>query len=199
MRLRALALNKNPRKFEHFKSARRMVFRFRKNEPIRNPKSEIRNRYMFCPKCGKADQSPETYCRQCGNYLPDFDNPVKKRTTPEEHIKANAVLSFLTAAASLTLSILLFLIFRNQTEVHPIIYVTAGFLLTITAWQIQTFWRTLLLKKHFKKPNRDSENQTVPASLEAKPTSQLLTEADFENHVPASVVEKTTGKLRVKN
>ena len=153
---------------------------------------------MYCPKCGKADQSPETYCRQCGNYLPDFDKPANKQTTPEEHIKANAVLSFLTALASLTLSILLFLVFKNMPDVHPIIYVTAGFLLTITAWQIQTFWRTMLLRKHFKKPRKQpsSENETAPPEIEAKPTNQLLTEADFENYVPPSVVERTTSKLK---
>ena len=156
---------------------------------------------MFCPKCGKADQTPESFCRQCGNYLPDFDKAAKKTTTPEEHIKANAVLSLLTAVASLTLSILLFLTFKNYPDPHPIIYVTAGFLLTITAWQIQTFWRTLLLKKHFKKPKNQpaADNQNAPHEIEAKPTNPLLNEADFANHVPASVVEKTTRKLRIKN
>ena len=153
---------------------------------------------MFCPKCGKSDQSPETFCRQCGNYLPDFDNPAKKQTTPEEHLKANAALSLLTAIASLTLSILLFIIFKNMQDIHPIIYVTAGFLLTITAWQIQTFWRTLLLKKHFKKPRKQPavSTETAPREFETKPTNQLLSEADFENYVPASVVEKTTRKLK---
>src|SRR5688572_25517708 len=153
---------------------------------------------MYCPKCGKSDQSPETFCRQCGNYLPDFDQPAKKVTTPEEHIKANATLSMLTAVASLTLSILLFLIFKNHPDTHPIIYVTAGFLIAITAWQIQTFWRTLLLRKHFKKRGKPSksaaENQNAPLDLETKPTNQLLSEADFENYVPATVVEKTTRK-----
>src|SRR5215216_6633405 len=100
---------------------------------------------MFCPKCGKADQLPETYCRQCGNYLPNFDKSAKKPTTPEDHIKANAVLSAMTVVASLILSTLLFLIFKNIPDTHPVIYVTAGFLLAIAAWQIQTFWRTKLL------------------------------------------------------
>ena len=153
---------------------------------------------MYCPKCGKADQSPETYCRQCGNFLPDFDKPAKKETTPEEHIKANAVLSLITVIASVILSTLLFLTFKNYPDTHPVIYVTAGFLIAIAAWQIQTFWRTMLLRKHFKKPKKQPENQNTPPAFEAKPTNQLLPEADFENHVPASIVEKTTRKLKVK-
>ena len=158
---------------------------------------------MFCPKCGKADQSPETYCRQCGNYLPDFDKPARRQTSPEEHIKANAALSLMTAIASLTLAILLFTFFLGKEGTPALIYITAGFLIAITGWQIQTFWRTLLLKKHFKKqkklPPAPAETQNAPREFETKTTNPLLTEAVFENHVPASVVEKTTRKLRNKN
>lgn len=48
---------------------------------------------MFCPRCGKADQMPETYCRQCGLYLFDYSNPRRRQSPPEEHFKANTVLS----------------------------------------------------------------------------------------------------------
>ena len=70
---------------------------------------------MFCPKCGKSDQSPETYCRQCGNYQNDFDKPAKKTTTPEQHLTANTVLSLMTAITSLTLAISLYAIFLGKT------------------------------------------------------------------------------------
>ncbi len=152
---------------------------------------------MYCPNCGKADQAPDTYCRRCGSFLPDFEK-AKKKTTPEEHIKANAALSLLTVIASLTLSVLLFLIFKNYPDPHPIIYVTAGFLITIAAWQIQTFWRTMLLRKHFTQPKNRTDSQSVPPSFEIQPTNPLLSEADFENHVPASVVERTTRKLKAE-
>jgi len=154
---------------------------------------------MYCPKCGKADQSPETYCRQCGSFLPDFEKSVKKPTAPEEHIKANAVLSAMTIVASLILSTLLFLTFKNYPDTHPVIYVTAGFLIAIAAWQIQTFWRTMLLRKHFKKPKIQQDSAIAPPELEAKPTNQFLPEADFENIVPSSIVEKTTRKLKIKS
>ncbi len=154
---------------------------------------------MYCPKCGKADQSPETYCRQCGSFLPDFEKSVKKPIAPEEHIKANAVLSAMTIVASLILSTLLFLTFKNYPDTHPIIYVTAGFLIAIAAWQIQTFWRTMLLRKHFKKPKIQQDSAIAPPELEAKPTNQFLPEADFENIVPSSIVEKTTRKLKIKS
>jgi len=157
---------------------------------------------MFCPKCGKADQSPETYCRQCGNYLNDYSKPAKKTVTPEQHLTANAVLNLMTAITSLTLAILLYSIFLGRQDTPVIIYVTAGFLMAMTAWQVQTFWRTILLRKHFKKhkinEQTSTENQTEPPYLAPKTTNELLPEADFKDYVPASVVEKTTRKLRIK-
>jgi hypothetical protein len=160
------------------------------------------NEFMFCPKCGKADQSPETFCRQCGQYLQDYEKSVKKKIQPEEHLKANLFLNLLTALTSLTLAILLYSIFLGKEDTPVIIYVTAGFLTAMTAWQVQTFWRTILLRKHFKKRNAaqktSAEIQAAPY-LESKPTNELLPEADFKDYVPASVVEKTTRKLKVKS
>jgi hypothetical protein len=157
---------------------------------------------MFCPKCGKADQSPETYCRQCGQYLQDYEKSLKKKIQPEEHLKANLFLNLLTAITSLTLAILLYSIFLGKADTPIIIYVTAGFLTAMTAWQVQTFWRTILLRKHFKKSKATEQTppeiQTEPPYLESKPTNELLPEADFKDYVPASVVEKTTRKLRNK-
>jgi hypothetical protein len=159
---------------------------------------------MFCPKCGKSDQSPETYCRQCGNYLHDYDKPAKKTTTPEQHLTANTVLSLMTAITSLTLAILLYSIFLGKPDTPIIIYITAGFLTAMTAWQIQTFWRSLLLRKHFKKQKPESANQLSGSNesqyIPAMPTKELLNEADLTNIVPSSVTENTTKNLiKVRN
>lgn len=29
---------------------------------------------MFCPNCGKADQTTDAYCRNCGAFLTDFSS-----------------------------------------------------------------------------------------------------------------------------
>jgi uncharacterized membrane protein YvbJ len=42
---------------------------------------------MFCPKCGNPNQRPETFCCQCGIFLPDYDKLRRKETSPEEHLK----------------------------------------------------------------------------------------------------------------
>lgn len=157
---------------------------------------------MFCPKCGKADQKPETYCRQCGAFLPDFDKKAKQKQTPEDHIKANSFLTLLTGIVSITLAILLYYFYLGKENTPPIIYMTAGFLTAIFAWQVQTFWRMQLLKKHFK--NREIENAEASETeyqtgkLQNAPTAKLLDEADLSNAVPASVTENTTTKLGEK-
>ncbi|MGH9970340.1 MAG: hypothetical protein ACREBG_21465, partial [Pyrinomonadaceae bacterium] len=78
---------------------------------------------MFCPRCGKAEQLPESYCRQCGLFLPDLSKPVKRERPPEEHLKANTVLNLLTIIVSFTLSILLYALLGFRSSTHPLIYV----------------------------------------------------------------------------
>ena len=148
---------------------------------------------MFCPRCGKADQMAETYCRQCGLFLPDLSKPLKRESPPEEHLKANTVLSVMTIITSFVLSFLLFLILGFRSFTHPLIYVTAGILLAIGGWHIQTLIRTLMLKKQWKRRTPLSESQ--PTAFKSTPTAKLLDEAEFADAIPASVTEHTTRHL----
>ena len=154
---------------------------------------------MFCPRCGKADQLPETYCRQCGVFLPDLSKPIKREIPPEEHLEANTFLNSLTIIVSFTLSFLLFAVVPDK---HPLIYVTAGLLIAIGAWHIQTLIRTQKLKKQWKRRTPLTEIQA--ASSETQPafkpasTAKLLDQADFAGTLPASVTEHTTRQLAEK-
>lgn len=151
---------------------------------------------MFCPRCGKADQMPETYCRQCGLYLLDFSKPLKRKSPPEEHLKANTVLSVMTIIASFTLSFLLFLVLGFRSFTHPLIYATAGVLLAMGGWHVQTLIRTLVLKKQWKRRVPLNEFQAAAAeSFKSTQTAKLLDEPDFTNAIPASVTEHTTRHL----
>ncbi len=147
--------------------------------------------FMFCPKCGNSDQTPETYCRRCGTFLPDLTKPSKGERPASEHIKANVVLSGLTILTSFTLAALLYIFVAFRPDTRPLIYVTAGFLLAIGGWHIQTFIRTLKLRKQLKKWGRLSENKEG----DGLPSHQALNKPDHSNAVPASVVERTTRSL----
>ena len=151
-------------------------------------------KFMFCPRCGKAEQMPETYCRQCGLFLPDLSKPLKRERPPEEHLKANTVLSLMTICASFTLSFLLFLILGFRDFTHPLIYVTAGILIAIGGWHIQSLIRTLMLKKQWQRRTPLNEIQ-APPQFKSTPTGKLLDQADFADAIPASVTEHTTRHL----
>jgi hypothetical protein len=151
---------------------------------------------MYCPRCGKAEQVPETFCRQCGLFLPDLSKPIKRELPPEDHLKANTVLNSLTILVSFTLSILLFAV---RPSSHPLIYATAGLLIAIGAWHIQTLIRTQKLKKQWKRRAPLAEvNRGWPEperAVKSASTAKLLDQANFADTIPASVTENTTRHL----
>lgn len=149
---------------------------------------------MFCPKCGNPDQEPDTYCRQCGVFLPDLSKPFKPETPPEENLTVNTVLSLMTVIVSFTLAILLYLILAFRSNTHPLIYVTASLLIAMGAWHIQTFIRTRRLGQQWKRRNSNIESETAPV-LGSVTTGKLLDQADFVDRVPASVTDHTTRHL----
>jgi hypothetical protein len=149
---------------------------------------------MFCPKCGNPDQSPETYCRRCGTFLPDLSKAGKRESPPEENIKVNSVLSLMTVIASFTLAILLYAILGFRENTHWLIYLTAGMLIAMGAWHIQTFIRARRLKKQWKRRDPRNQEEETP-EFESAPTARLLERPDFENLVPTSVTDHTTKDL----
>ncbi|CAN5243526.1 hypothetical protein BH20ACI2_BH20ACI2_19930 [soil metagenome] len=152
---------------------------------------------MFCHKCGQSDQSPETYCRKCGTFLRDPDQQLKKRATPDDHIKANSFLSLMTAIVSLILAISLSVVVLGDGS-HWLLYLVMGFLFAITAWQVQTFIRMRMLKKQIDRlrptPPEGEEVRLAPGIARANEKRQLH-KAEFSDLVPPSVTEKTTKDL----
>lgn len=137
----------------------------------------------------------DTFCRQCGMFLPDLDNPKRRKPTPEDHLKANTVLNFMTAIASLSLAVTLYAYFLGKPGTPVIIYITAGFLIAMFAWQVQIIIRTFMLKSQLKKRgviNRKEESKILTEGAESE---KLLNEADFADMITPSVVEHTTREL----
>jgi cytochrome c biogenesis protein CcdA len=149
---------------------------------------------MYCPNCGKADQTPETYCRQCGLFLSDFSTRSKQEASPEENLKVNLVLSLLTIIASFTLAILLYAILGFRENTHWLIYATAGLLIAIGSWHIQTFIRTRQLRRQWQRRTKDQETKDA-ASLQRPTTSKLLSTPAQDAAIPPTVTEDTTRDL----
>jgi len=157
---------------------------------------------MFCPNCGKGEQSPNSYCRSCGEFLPDLSKaklPSFFGNTPEEQIKTTLYLNLASALVSLVLAISLYVSF-DITDAPRVIFLTAAFLLAISGWQVSTFAIGLKLRKNFSSQRENAaEIQTQnQAQFEPAKTKELLNEANLENIVPNSITENTTRRLKIK-
>lgn len=116
-------------------------------------------------------------------------------------MNANAVLSGMTVFVALGLATLLYAMLGFRENTHPLIYVTAGFLIAIAAWNVQTFWRTMLLRKHLKRSPR-AVDEIAETRILGMPANNELPAANFKDIVPPSVVDATTRRLdesRVSN
>lgn len=157
---------------------------------------------MFCPNCGKTEQKENSYCRSCGEFLPDLSKKNKIASfggdTPEEQIRTNLFLNLLSAVVSLSLAIALYVYFYGR-DTPQLIYLTAAFLLAMSFWQFSTCFIGLKLRKNFNKRNDSAAGQTEEQiHFEPAKTKELLNEADVSDIVPVSVTENTTRHLSEK-
>jgi hypothetical protein len=116
---------------------------------------------MFCPKCGAAEQSVDSFCRSCGIYLPDIESIRKKEIPVSEHLNVNGVMSMMTIVVSFVLAATLYFLFFERADTHIVIYITTGFLIAIGCWNIQTFYRTKQLRKRLKGYGEGVTNDAV--------------------------------------
>ncbi len=153
---------------------------------------------MFCPNCGKADQEKNTYCRSCGEFLPDFDNKNKKRETPADQFKTTLIFNVMSAFAALSMAIMLYVFHLGNPNTHWSVYLAAALLISIASWQIASFFNNRKLKQRFirEKDIDKTETDAEIKEFQMPKTKQSLPEADFSDSVPSSVVENTTKNLR---
>jgi hypothetical protein len=163
---------------------------------------------MFCPNCGKSEQAPDSYCRNCGEFLTDFSgksyliNKILGGNTPDTQINVNLIINVLTTlASSLLLGFLNgyydALYERTGEAAPPVIYLVYIFLGLVATWQFLSFLINMRLKR---KLSGRKKGGTVDASVDkngvlSESTQNSLPEANFDNIVPASVVEDTTKML----
>jgi hypothetical protein len=151
---------------------------------------------MFCPICGNADQKENAYCRHCGTFLPNFDKLSRSVTTPEQQIKISSTFNFLSATASLILTVWLHIFYTGRDGTPVIIYIVIGFLTANFFWQVRAFWRILELKKQFPRRRTEPEFILDEKLFEiALSTAKLLPEAKSSRVVPVSVIAHSSKDL----
>ena len=148
---------------------------------------------MFCPRCGNPEQTEKTFCRRCGNYIPNLSAPSV--TAPEVHVKANLALGALTVLTSFTVALLLYLFFLGRGDTPPVIYVMFGLLIAMGACHVQTVWRSWLLHKHLRAQKVGKQQFEAVEMFRPADTYKRLNSSDLKDAVPASITDRATRKF----
>lgn len=165
---------------------------------------------MFCPNCGKGEQTPDTYCRNCGEVLTDLSdrfsliNKMLGIETAEKQVNVNLIVNLVTAIVSALLLVFLNGYFdghytRTQESAPPIIYLVYLFLGLVAVWQFISFIIALNLKSKLsgrKGIKTSTDSIATENTISSAETREFLPPADTENIVPDSVTDNTTKLLQ---
>src|SRR5918997_7018442 len=98
---------------------------------------------MFCPKCGAEAQSAESYCRRCGEWLPDIDALARpslfRKSTREQKIRKMRILEAISAGLSLTSAAIIISVLAGGGETQLLILAVFCCLI-VAAYQVVNFY-----------------------------------------------------------
>ncbi len=154
---------------------------------------------MFCPKCGKGEQIPDSYCRSCGDYLVDSSNNASLMnrilgiSNPERQVKFTLTIDLVTAIVSGLLVFFLMGYFdatyaKTGIPAPPIVYLVYVFLGFVCAWQLLSF---TVGTTFLKKLKAGKKTKALPGQSDA----HSLPAADDKDVIVNSIAEQTTRNL----
>ncbi len=150
---------------------------------------------IFCSICGADSQSPNAYCKRCGEWLPDMSARTRIAfggETPLQNIFTGLFMSGLSTLAALFSAIALYATYLGSGDAKWSIYVTAAICLCIAGWQASSFIVGLKLRRRLRK------GREAPATAPelGSGTSPGLNPADMTSFVNApNITEHTTELL----
>jgi hypothetical protein len=165
---------------------------------------------MFCPSCGAPEQASDSYCKRCGEWLPDISRRRGRRlgnATPEQLLTRVLVLGGLSSLASLAATVLLFTIPAGG-PVRGAIMLAATLTLLACVWQFISSLIGFRLKRRLTSARTaGAEGPALPEpagrrpSLAAADTSRFagvrsVTEGTTELLEPLPRRGRDTGELR---
>src|SRR5437016_148085 len=149
---------------------------------------------MFCPDCGTADQSPNAYCKRCGEWLADKKSfGGRGRSKPQERITTMIVFNGLSALLALFSAIALYATYLDTPEAKWSVYVAGACCFVIAIHQMISMGFALELKLRLKRGQADAGQEVV---LEPAASVPALGSGETTEFVDArSVTENTTELL----
>lgn len=151
---------------------------------------------MFCPSCGADSQRANSYCKRCGEWLPDINARTRSGfggQTPQQNIFTNLFMSAISTLAALLSAIALYATYLGSGDARWSVYLAAAFCLCIAGWQTSSFFITLKLRRRLKKGREETteveqlQKQRSPSALNPGDPNALI-------EMP-SVTENTTRVL----
>lgn len=148
---------------------------------------------IFCLKCGAGGQRVESYCRNCGEWLPDPAAAMTprgrlRRLSPERKQRRMRVLELLSAVAALVAGLLTLAVLTGadlELLVLPLILCFA-----VVGWQVVAFFMGRSIQVRRVQESVEGEQRLSSARAGA------LNAADTRGLVrPPSVTENTTALL----
>lgn len=150
---------------------------------------------MFCPKCGADGQTAESYCKRCGEWLPDLDAIRRpglfRKRTRDEKIRKMRVLEAVSAGLSLTAAAIVTSVLVAGTDVQ-LLFLATLCCVVVAVYQIVNFYLGYKLHQRI-----DQSRSNTPDKINAaEETFGRLSAADTTPFVNRdSVIENTTELL----
>ena len=149
---------------------------------------------MFCPNCGAADQSPNAYCKRCGEWLADKKSfGGRGASKPEQRMTSMIVFNGLSALLALFSAIALYATYLDTPEAKWSVYVAGACCFVIAIHQMISMGFALELKLRLKRGHIEAGQTVVPEAANSIPA---LGNGETTQFVDArSVTENTTELL----
>ena len=147
---------------------------------------------MFCPNCGTGDQSPNAYCKHCGQWLLDQKSVRSHTATPEKRLHAMIVFNALSAVFGLASTIILYATL-GKPGAKVAMLVAAAFCTVIAVHQTISFFFALELRQRLKRGRADTRQLRGPDTGRSVASLGGGETAEFIN--ARSVTENTTELL----
>jgi hypothetical protein len=112
---------------------------------------------MFCPDCGAGDQSPNAYCKHCGQWLSDHKSLSPRANTPEKRMNTMIVFNALSAVFGLASAIALYASIGTPGAKAAML-VAGAFCSVIAVHQTISFFFALQLRHRFTRGRGDTKH-----------------------------------------
>jgi len=151
---------------------------------------------IFCARCGAAGQKVNSYCRSCGEWLPDPSGAWHPRgrlrgLSPERKQRRIRVLELLSALAALFAA---FIALAVRSGLHrDVLVVTVLLCLLVVAWQGVAFLIGRSLQEKRRQESAEPGPTPAPAQPGATPSLNAAHTGDLIR--PHSVTEDPTALL----